>query len=160
VGKPSERIYVIETDPITGEVDRAKVLQLVSDMIGTLFAVGGKVQIAADRVEVGTVMVGEGAVRSRRRRGSWCATRASRRSRATTRRRRRSRRRGDAGDEIEAEVEAAEARRRPTIRPWTSRRPGRGSPTTPISCPTDGDPPSLRRARPPAASAWPTRVQR
>jgi hypothetical protein len=59
VGKPSERIYVIETDPITGEVDRAKVLQLVSDMIGALFAVGGKVQIAADRVEVGTIMVGE-----------------------------------------------------------------------------------------------------
>jgi hypothetical protein len=59
VGKPSERIYIIETDPITGEVDRAKVLQLVSDMIGALFAVGGKVQIAADRVEVGTIMVGE-----------------------------------------------------------------------------------------------------
>lgn len=59
MGKPSERIYVIETDPITGEVDRAKVLQLVSDMIGALFAVGGKVQIAADRVEVGTIMVGD-----------------------------------------------------------------------------------------------------
>lgn len=59
MGKPSERIYVIESDPITGEVDRAKVLQLVSDMIGALFAVGGKVQIAADRVEVGTILVGD-----------------------------------------------------------------------------------------------------
>lgn len=59
MGKPSERIYIIEADPITGEVDRGKVLQTVSDFIGTLFAVGGKLQIAADRVAVGEVAVGE-----------------------------------------------------------------------------------------------------
>jgi hypothetical protein len=58
VGKPSERIYIIEADPITGEVDRGKVLQTISDFIGTLFAVGGKLQIAADRVAVGEVAVG------------------------------------------------------------------------------------------------------
>lgn len=59
MGKPSERIYIIEADPITGEVDRGKVLQTISDFIGTLFAVGGKLQIAADRVAVGEVMVGQ-----------------------------------------------------------------------------------------------------
>jgi hypothetical protein len=62
VGKPSERIVVIEPHPVTGEVDRGQVLQVVSDFIGTLFAVGGKLQIAADRVIVGKVQVGEGAV--------------------------------------------------------------------------------------------------
>jgi hypothetical protein len=59
VGKPSERIVIIEQNPLTGEVDRQQVLQVVSDFIGTLFAVGGKLQIAADRVEIGEVLVGE-----------------------------------------------------------------------------------------------------
>lgn len=59
MGKPSERIYIIEADTITGEVDRGKVLQTVSDFIGTLFAVGGKLQIAADRVAVGEIAVGD-----------------------------------------------------------------------------------------------------
>lgn len=59
MGKPSERIVIIESGP-DGEVDRGQVLQVVSDFIGTLFAVGGKLQIGADRVIVGEVQVGAG----------------------------------------------------------------------------------------------------
>lgn len=59
MGKPSERIVIIESGP-DGEVDRGQVLQVVSDFIGTLFAVGGKLQIGADRVIVGEVQVGSG----------------------------------------------------------------------------------------------------
>lgn len=59
MGKPSERIVIIQTDPITGEVDRQRVLQVAMDFIGALFAVGGKLQIGADRVVVGEVQVGD-----------------------------------------------------------------------------------------------------
>jgi hypothetical protein len=52
-----KRTYVVEAgmDPDTGGVaqDREKVNQIVSDLLGSLWTVGGAVRIVADRVHVG-----------------------------------------------------------------------------------------------------------
>jgi hypothetical protein len=50
----AQRTIIIEPD-VEGRFDREKAADTLSDLLGTLITLGGKVEIVADRVRVGTL---------------------------------------------------------------------------------------------------------
>lgn len=49
----AKRTWYVPTDPETGAVDRERALELLANLEGTLFEVGGMVNIATERVQIG-----------------------------------------------------------------------------------------------------------
>lgn len=48
----TERVWVVDTDPVTGEVNRQQAHELLSALEGSLYAIGGVMRVAADREPV------------------------------------------------------------------------------------------------------------
>jgi hypothetical protein len=48
-----DRVWIVDADPVTGEVDRQRALDLLVALEGTLATIGGVLHVAADRELVG-----------------------------------------------------------------------------------------------------------